>query len=180
MYRRSMNRISLAWPNDLQISRGRLLHLLARQLDGLSLARRCRAPECSAIDSSAIELGIRTIRHQAVRYCAISRRVCSLVRLAAPLKSNASLHGSLEPIEEHADDSDGEGDGDGTPSSAKLLKPGVVRKHRDARQRLRSELPNDWRISCEGAARQPPRRPRLEPAVWRLPQPACPCPACAG
>ena len=34
--------------------------------------------------------------------------------------------------------------------------------------------PNDLRISCEGAARQPPRRPRLEPTAWRLPEPARP------
>jgi hypothetical protein len=35
-------------------------------------------------------------------------------------------------------------------------------------------LPNDLRISCEGATRQPPRRPRLEPTAWRLPEPARP------
>ena len=36
--------------------------------------------------------------------------------------------------------------------------------------------PNDLRISGEGAARQPPRRPRLEPTAWRLPEPARPRP----
>ena len=41
--------------------------------------------------------------------------------------------------------------------------------------------PNESRISCEGAARQPPRRPRLEPTAWRLPKQSAPSPAaCAG
>ena len=35
-------------------------------------------------------------------------------------------------------------------------------------------LPNDLRISGEGAARQPPRRPQLKPTAWRLLVPARP------
>ena len=57
------------------------------------------------------------------------------------------------------------------PSGAQLAPHDIASPigHRE-----RALRPNELRISCEGAARQPPRRPRSESTAWRLPPQARP------